>query len=289
MQASLSTQLLLPAVLGLIMFGMGLSLTRADFIRLLSEPKVVMAGVIGQVILLPVLALAVAKLTNLSPAMSVGLMILAACPGGTTSNIFSQLSGANLALSVSLTAATTIICVFTTPWLIEFSLTYFQLSQSVDFSLFTTSLSLLVIMLVPMTLGLYFRRRWENAALRLIKPFQRLSLIFLVVMIISISVQEFETLKQALGSMFWSTVGLNVIAIIAGLLLAVAVKADRANSLTLGIEIGIQNASLAILIALTFLKESELAIPAGVYGVTMYLGTGVLLFFLGKDKNVSNN
>jgi BASS family bile acid:Na+ symporter len=121
MTDSILTQIILPLVLALIMFGMGLSLTKQDFLELGKEPKPIAIGLFGQLLILPLLAYAIAVFFDLSEHLAVGIMILAACPGGTSSNILSHLARANLALSVSLTAVTTLICVVTTPLIISFA------------------------------------------------------------------------------------------------------------------------------------------------------------------------
>ncbi|MCC2607638.1 bile acid:sodium symporter family protein, partial [Planctobacterium marinum] len=272
MQDSVLTQVLLPAILAVIMFGMGLSLTRADFSRLWQTPKPIFVGLVGQILLLPILAWGIAVLFNLPAELAIGLMILAACPGGTTSNVISQLARANLALSVSLTAVTTLICVFTTPWIIQFAIQQFAADQVQSFSLLNTSLGLMLLTLLPVILGIAFRARWEQRALAIEGIFRKISLLFMVALIIAIVIQEIDMLLASFDQIFWATLVLNFAAIATGVWLAKLTGLALPEKVTLGIEVGIQNASMAILIAITFLSNPAYATSAGVYGVTMYIG-----------------
>ncbi|MFD2165283.1 bile acid:sodium symporter family protein [Thalassotalea euphylliae] len=287
MQASVFTEIMLPLALAFIMFGMGLGLQRQDFTRLSQSPKLVIAGLFGQIVLLPAIAFALVFVFSLPAEYAVGLIILAACPGGTMSNVLSQLAKANLALSITLTAFATLICIFTSPLLIVGSLQYFVPERANDVSLFNISLSILLITLVPVGLGMLMRVRFDKQAQRLLPYFQRLSMTFLVVMVIAIVVKEWQALNLVLASLFWSTLLLNVLATAVGVFLAVLAGGDLAGRLTLGIEVGIQNASMAMLIAISLLNYSELAVPAGIYGLTMYLGTGILLLVNKSAKRRS--
>ncbi len=284
MQASILTQLLLPAVLALIMFGMGLSLTRDDFTRLLKMPRAIALGLVGQILLLPGLALATAMAFGLSPELAIGLMILSACPGGTMSNVISHLSRANLALSVSLTAIATVVCVFTTPMIIQASVEWFAPGEGQSFSLLKTSIGLIFITLLPVLAGIWCRQRWVNGAMRWETFFRRFSLLFMLVMIVAIMIQERATLISSFDQVFWATLTLNLAAITVGVVLGKLFKLPFTEQLTLGIEVGIQNASMAILIAVTFIGSPAFATAAGVYGLTMYIGAGLLVLFAKRQR-----
>lgn len=279
MQESVLTQVLLPLILAVIMFGMGLSLTKDDFTRLWKTPKPIVVGLMGQVLVLPVLAWGVAIFFNLSPELAIGLMILAACPGGTMSNVISHLSRANLALSVSLTAVTTVICVFTTPWIIKFAITQFSSDGAQSFSLLQTSIGLIFITLFPVLLGIVVRAKWSEKALMVEPVFRRFSLIFMVAMIAAIVIDERDVLVEYFGQVFWATLSLNLVSVLVGVLIAKASGLVLRDQITLGIEVGIQNASMAMLIAISFLSNPALATSAGIYGLTMYIGAGVLVLW----------
>ncbi|MFT6990399.1 MAG: BASS family bile acid:Na+ symporter [Paraglaciecola sp.] len=278
MTDSILTQLIMPLVLALIMFGMGLSLTKQDFLELGKEPKPVIVGLLGQLLLLPILAYAVAILFGLSQHLAIGIMILAACPGGTSSNIISHLARANLALSVSLTAVTTIVCVFTTPLIIQFAINQFDNNSGESFSLLSTTLGLIFITLLPVLLGIFLRHKYPTQAIRSEPFFRRLATSFLIFMIIAITYQERENMLESLSHVLLPSITLNLVAIATGLILGIAFKLVKRDCVTLGIEVGVQNSGMAILIAVSFLDRPDYAIAAGVYGLAMYLGAGLLIF-----------
>jgi BASS family bile acid:Na+ symporter len=278
MTASFLTEIFMPFVLAMIMFGMGLSLTKYDFLELGKEPKPVIIGLFGQLILLPILAYGVALGFGLSEHLAVGIMILAACPGGTSSNIISHLARANLALSVSMTAVTTIVCVFTTPLIIQFAIEKFNTNPSESFSLVSTTIGLIMITLLPVLLGIFLRHKYPKPATRSEPFFRHLSTGFLLFMIIAISYQERDNLVQSFTLVAEAAISLNILAIITGLSLGLIFRLVKRDSVTLGIEVGVQNGSMAILIAVTFLNRPDYAITAGIYSIVMYLGAGLLIF-----------
>lgn len=277
MEASFFTQVLLPASLALIMFGMGLSLTIADFKRLLNTPRAVSLGLFGQMICLPLMAFLLCLAFSVEPHIAIGLMVLAACPGGTSSNLLSHIGRANLALSVSLTAITTVICVVSTPWLIKFSVDYFTILPDEPFSLLNTSLSLLVITLIPIVIGMSVRHFALDFANRTEAFFRHLSTLFLITMIILISIDEKEMIMNSFPDVFILTFTLNILATVVGVIIARLGRLNDNDAVTLGIEIGTQNATMSILISVSFLNNSEYAIASGVYGVTMYIGAFILI------------
>lgn len=289
MQESVLTQVLLPLILAVIMFGMGLSLIKEDFTRLWKTPKPIAVGLFGQILILPILAYAVAIVFGLSAELAIGLMILAACPGGTMSNVVSHLARANLALSVSLTAVTTVICVFTTPWIIKFAIEQFSDSGGESFSLLNTSLGLVVLTLLPVLLGIVVRAKWSDLALKIEPMFRKLALIFMIGMIGAIIIDERDVLIEFFGQVFWATLALNMGSIIIGILLGKVSGLAIRDQITLGIEVGIQNASMAMLIAITFLSDPALATSAGIYGLTMYIGAGLLALWSKKHNDAEKS
>ncbi|MDM7859600.1 bile acid:sodium symporter family protein [Alteromonas sp. ASW11-36] len=278
MEGSVLSQVVLPLVLSFIMFGMGMSLTRDDFSRLLRMPLAVVAGLVGQIILLPLLAFGLVLVLDLPVYLAIGIMVLAACPGGTTSNLFSHVARANLALSITLTAIATVICVFTTPFIVEFSLRYFEVKNQ-SFSVLDMTLKMIVLLLVPVLVGLFVRHKAPMFALRQEHLFRKLSVSFMLLMIAGISWQERDMLAQSFPNVFILTIALNVLATLMGVAIAKLVMLSKRDAITLGIEIGTQNATMAIIISLTFLADPTYSIACGVYGVTMYLGATALVFW----------
>ena len=276
MQASVLTEVLLPLALAFVMFGMGLTLTLSDFTRLLKAPKAVLTGFIGQIILLPMMALGLCFVFELPDYIAVGVMVLAACPGGTTSNLISHVAKANLALSVSLTAISTIACVFSTPFIIQFALDYFVKENTPDFSIIQTVIGLVGISIVPVTIGMTIRRFNSRFATKTESFFRQFSMYFMLLMIVGVLVSERNNLAESFESAFLVCLTLNLSSVLLGLGLAKLSNLAFKDSLTLAIEIGVQNAALAMLICITFLDAPDYAIAPGVYGVAMYIGPALL-------------
>lgn len=276
MQASVLTEVLLPLALAFVMFGMGLTLTLSDFTRLLKAPKAVLTGFIGQIILLPMMALGLCFVFELPDYIAVGVMVLAACPGGTTSNLISHVAKANLALSVSLTAISTIACVFSTPFIIQFALDYFVKENTPDFSIIQTVIGLVGISIVPVIIGMTIRRFNSRFATKTESFFRQFSMYFMLLMIVGVLVSERNNLAASFERAFLVCLTLNLSSVLLGLGLAKLSNLAFKDSLTLAIEIGVQNAALAMLICITFLDAPDYAIAPGVYGVAMYIGPALL-------------
>lgn len=276
MQASVLTEVLLPLALAFVMFGMGLTLTLSDFARLLKAPKAVLTGFIGQIILLPMMALGLCFVFDLPDYIAVGVMVLAACPGGTTSNLISHVAKANLALSVSLTAISTIACVFSTPFIIQFALDYFVKENTPDFSIIQTVIGLVGISIVPVILGMTIRCFNSRFATKTESFFRQFSMYFMLLMIVGVLVSERNNLAASFERAFLVCLTLNLSSVLLGLGLAKLSNLAFKDSLTLAIEIGVQNAALAMLICITFLDAPDYAIAPGVYGVAMYIGPALL-------------
>ncbi|UAL44497.1 bile acid:sodium symporter family protein [Shewanella inventionis] len=281
MTGSIITEILLPLALAFIMFGMGLSLTRFDFLRLWQTPAPIVTGFVGQIIALPLLALGICLAMELSTPMAIGLMILAACPGGTTSNVVSHLAKANLALSVSLTAISSIVCVFTAPFVIQFAVGYFANGAPIDVSLTSISLGLLVITLLPIVFGMLVRRYYREWAIKVEVYFRRFALVFLLLMIAGVVIQEHAIIVEAFNEVFIACLLLNFGAMLIGVLSAKWLSLSHKDGLTLAIEIGLQNSTMAMLISISLLQMPSYAVVAGVYSLTMYLGAGLLIAYAG--------
>ncbi|WP_445777272.1 bile acid:sodium symporter family protein [Shewanella sp.] len=279
MTGSIITEILLPLALAFIMFGMGLSLTRFDFLRLWQTPAPIVTGFFGQIIALPLLAFVICLAMDLPTPMAVGLMILAACPGGTTSNVVSHLAKANLALSVSLTAISSIVCVFSAPFVIQFAIGYFANEALIEVSLSSISLGLLVITLLPIVLGMLVRSYYRAWAIKVEVYFRRFAFVFLLLMIAGVVIQEHTIIVEAFNEVFLACILLNFGAMMIGGLSAKGLSLADKDGLTLAIEIGLQNSTMAMLICISLLNMPSYAVVAGVYSLTMYAGAGLLIAY----------
>lgn len=286
MTSSFFSQIILPISLMVIMFGMGLSLRLQDFARIVRFPKAVAVGLVGQLLLLPAVGFLIAAWLLQEPALAIGLVLLAACPGGTTSNLITHQARGDLALSVTLTAITSVLTIITIPFVAGLALQAFDKSGlTFELPVARMMLTLFVITLLPITLGMLFKARWHLLAARIEPAITIFGAVFLAILIVVISAEQGSALLTQITSAGPASLLLNLTMMVAGFLAArtFGLNADQSTSITL--EIGIQNSTLAILIATTVLGSSAMAIPAVVYSLTMYLtGGSVVLFRLYKRR-----
>ncbi len=279
--------LALPMMLAIIMFGMGMTLTPQDFSRVVRQPRAALIALFGQFLVLPGLALVVATLMDLSPPMQVGLMLIAACPGGAMSNLICHLACGNVALSISLTAVSSLLTLITIPIVVGLSLAIFGGGEAtIQMPVLQTILTLLGIVVVPVLMGMVVRGHAAAFAERSERHFSILSLAFMILLIIAIVLSERATLGSALVEVGPAVLLLNCLAVLAGLLLGLSANLPRRDVVTLCIEVGIQNSTLAILLALTVIGQASLAIPAGVYGLLMYASAFVLIAWARRSDAV---
>ena len=282
MEANATTQWLLPMALALIMFGIGLSLSGPDFKRIKQQPGVVLIGLCGQLLLMPAVALAIAFAMSLPASMAIGLLLLAACPGGTMSNVMSQLLKADLALSVTLTALSTIACVVTTPLLVQLAVTLFSNDTAPSFSMLSVSGGVLITTLIPVLLGMGVRHWQGPLAIRIEPWFQRFSLVFLCLLIVALISKEWELLRSSAPALLAACGILSIATSILGWGLGWAGHMTTSAKRTLCIEVGIQNAALAIVIALSFMQSSAYSVMPGLYGIIMYIAPAAIIALHSK-------
>ncbi|GIH28879.1 transporter [Acrocarpospora phusangensis] len=285
MQESVLTTILLPAALGLIMLGLGLSLTVADFTNVLARPKAVAIALVAQVLVLPAICFGLVSLFGLDPLLAVGMMLLAASPGGTTANLYSHLFGGDVALNISLTAVNSILAAFTLPVVVNLSLDHF-VGDSQDIGLQAGKvLQVFAIVLIPVAVGMLVRRWQQGFADRMEKPVRILSAVVLAGVIAGAIVQERERILDYLASVGLVAVLFSAISLTVGYWLPRLFQVERRQAIASGMEIGIHNSTLAITIALspTLLNNSTIAIPPAVYGVLMFLTTLVFGYLVRRN------
>jgi bile acid:Na+ symporter, BASS family len=267
---SVLTQVLLPIALGIVMLGLGLGLVVADFRRVLVFPRAVLIALVCQVVLLPVVCFALVVALDLSPALAVGMMLLAASPGGTTANLYSHLFGGNVALNVTLTAVNSVLAVFTLPIVVNLSLDHFLSGTGQVGLQFDKVVQVFAIVLVPVALGMLIRSRWRSFAERMQRPVRILSVAVLVLVILGAIVQERETLAESFASAGLAALVFNLISLTVGYFAPRLANVGRAESVAAAMEVGIHNGTLAIVIATTLLDSTEIAVPAAVYSLIMF-------------------
>lgn len=284
MQADVLTKVILPLSLFFIMFGMGLSLKPIDFKAVFKFPKAVAVGVVGQMILLPLAAFIIAIIFEVPPELAVGLMIIALAPGGATSNMFSYLFKGDVALSITLTAIVGLITPFTIPLVVALSMSYFSKGASTfELPLLKTIIQLLIITVVPVVLGMLFLAKWSVLANKIEKILKWFSVIFMFVIIGLITYKNKENLGQFYADVGLATIVLNVFVLVMAYYLAKWSKLSHAQSVTIGFEVGIQNGTLAMVVAGTLIGNTTMMIPAVTYGLLMFL-TGTIFGLLIKKK-----
>lgn len=279
-------QIFLPVSLAIIMFGMGLTLVIGDFIRIFTYPKAVLVGLINQIILLPIIGFSIVVLFKLSPTMATGVMILSLCPGGPTSNLITQVSRGNIGLSVTLTALASLITVFTIPVLLSEAIAYFTGNTGVviDLPVLQTMLQILVITVIPIAIGMIIRKRNEGFALRMEKPMRTASTILFVIIFLVIIIANKDNLVQAMKEVGLATLLLNLLTMGLGFLTAKLFVIAGNSQITITIESGIQNGTLAFVIATTILNNFEMGLPTGAYSIWMFITGGILMWRLGSKK-----
>lgn len=272
----------LPIALMIIMAGMGLTLTVADFRRVFVFPRAMLVGTAAQILLIPLLAFALVELLGPEPAIAVGLVIIAACPGGTTSNVFTFLAGGNVALSIVLTVIASLITIFTIPLFANLALDLYanvDAEAPVQLPVLDTIVQLSVIIIVPVALGMFVRARFEELAAwgeRFVSVFG------LVVLAVIIAVVVFQTRDQMLTLLAQagpSAVALNLGGIALGFLSSYIGGISHRDGLTIAIEVGIKNGTIGLMVTLTLLGDAEMAIPSAVYGVLMFAFGGLLAVY----------
>ncbi|MFD2350306.1 bile acid:sodium symporter family protein [Nonomuraea ferruginea] len=290
MQQSVLTTVMLPAALALIMFGLGLSLTLGDFARVATRPKAVIVALVAQVLVLPAACFGLVVLFGLDPLLAVGMMLLAASPGGTTANLYSHLFGGDVALNITLTAVNSVLAAFTLPVVVNLSLNHF-LGDGQDIGLQADKVvQVFAIVLVPVVIGMLVRRLSVRFADRMDKPVRILSALVLAAVIVGAIVQERERLGGYIAAVGLVALLFSVISLTVGYWLPRLFKVERRQAIASGMEIGIHNSTLAITIALSpsLLANSAMAVPPAVYGVLMF-GTTLVFGYLVRRRAASPN
>jgi len=263
----------LPASLFLIMFGLGLTLLVADFKRLVENPRATFLGVGLQMIVLPLVAFALANaLLRESPVMAMGLMILAACPGGATSNLITYLARGEMALSVTLTAISSFMAVITIPLIIRFSLGWFMgEGETIAPPILEMIGQVVAVTILPVSLGMFVRSRSEAFAEKAEKPMKILSSILLAVIVLGLVANQRDEIVGFFQEAGLATLLLNLIMLTLGFLTGAIARLPLTTRVSLSIEAGIQNGTLGIAIAAGILGNGQMAIAPAIYSLIIFL------------------
>ena len=281
------TQIFLPISLAIIMFGMGLTLMVSDFGRLFAYPKEVLVGLFNQLVFLPLIGFLIILLFDLNSSMAIGIMILSLCPGGPTSNLITQVARGNIGLSVTLTALASLITVFTIPIILSEAITYFtgETDVVIELPILQTMLQILLITVIPVSIGMVIRKKNEAFALRMERPMRIASTVLFIIIFLLVMIANKDLIVEAMKEVGLATLLLNLSTMALGYMTAKVFGIKGKSQISITIESGIQNGTLAFVIATTILNNVEMGLPTGAYSIWMFITGGILMWRLGGSKS----
>ncbi|RYG17731.1 MAG: bile acid:sodium symporter family protein [Caulobacteraceae bacterium] len=260
----------LPLALGIIMFGLGLDLTPADFVRVAKQPRAAAVALGCQLLVLPAICFALVLLFRLPPILAVGMLLLAASPGGTTANLYSHLFRGDVALNISLTAINSVIAVVTLPVITNLAIAWFQPGDLSVGLQFRKTLEVFLIVLAPVALGMTVRALKPGFASAMDKPVRIASVAILVLVIAGAAASSFDLLASNFLLLGGIATVFCILSLTVGYVVPRLLKIEKSQAVASAFEVGIHNATLAIVIAQGMLGQPEMSLPAAVYGVLMF-------------------
>ena len=271
--------------LAFIMFVLGLGLTGDDFVRVIKQPKDFFIGAFSQIIILPIVGLIIISIWPLTPELAIGLMIIAAAPGGATSNILTSFAKGDVALSISLTAVVSLICVFTIPFIIFMSLNFMnEETLQKDFNIFNAVKNVFLIVTVPVIIGMIFRKLLKKIAVVFEPIGRKISIFLFVLVLIGAILSERENVISYFTQAGIVTLFLNIFMMIIAFNLAKFFGSKEKQKRAITIECGLQNGTLAIVVATTVFGGGIYLIPAATYSLIMFATSLIFLYFVRKIK-----
>lgn len=260
----------LPIALGIIMFGLGLSLTPSDFVRVGRQPKAAAVALACQLLLLPAICFVLVLAFRLPPILAVGMMLLAASPGGTTANLYSHLFRGDVALNISLTAINSVIAVVTLPVIVNLAVAYFQPGDMKVGLQLTKTLEVFMIVLVPVALGMLVRGLKPGFAQAMDRPVRIASILILTLVILGAAASSLDVLLANFQALAGIVILFCLFSLGIGFAVPRLLKIERPQAIASAFEVGLHNATLAIVIAQSVLRSPEMTLPGAVYGVLMF-------------------
>ena len=280
--------IILPLSLVFIMFTLGLGLTIDDFKNIIREPKAFGLGILNQMFILPLVAFCIVLIFKLSNEMAVGIMILACCPGGVTSNIITKLAKGDTALSISFTALVSIISVITLPIIVGLSMQYFLASSAPEINILTLGLTMFLITTLPVILGLFVNTKYNDFSVSFLPIASKVSTFLFIIIVIGALASEWNLFITNLNTLAPAIITLIAVMLAIGYNSAKFFVLSKDKAITISIESGIQNATVGITIGGIILNQgtslSVLSLPSGVYGILMYLVCFPFIYWLIKNS-----
>ena len=273
-----------PICLALIMLGLGLGLSVKDFTRVLSAPKDCVVGFFSQLVILPIVALAIAIILDLSTPIAVGLMIIAAAPGGVTSNVLTKFAEGDVALSISLTAVVSLISIISVPFIVINSAEFLGLVISKDISITGIALKMALVVTVPVIIGMIIRAFAENFISSKINIINKLTGWLFVIVFAAIWIEEKDNVLNYLAQAGLAVLILNVVMMLIAYFIAKKFVSGIAQQKCIALECGLQNGTLAVFVATLMFDDITYVIPTAAYALTMYI-TGFIFIYILKKSN----
>jgi len=272
---------IVPICIFFIMMGMGMSLTLNDFKRVLKYPKAVSIGLINQLLILPIIGFVLASIMSLEPEYAIGVMLLVMCPGGTTSNMFTHIAKGDVALSVTMTAIASILTVFSIPIVLNLSLTHFM-GEGNEFSLpiIKTMVNLMSLTILPISIGMLVNRFLPTLAKSAQAYVSRFGIIFLTLLIIFLTYVQKDMFVSALISVGPVSLLLNVSTMMLGYFSAKWFKLNMAQKTSITLEVGLQNSTLSLFMALSLLANYKMSFVPAIYTLIMFFTAGLFIQIL---------
>ena len=273
-----------PICLALIMLGLGLGLKGEDFIRILKTPKDFFIGFFSQLVILPIVALCVALILNLSAPLAVGLMIIAAAPGGVTSNVLTKFANGDVALSISLTAVVSLISIISVPFVVINSAEFLGVVVSKDISMTGIALKMALVVTVPVIIGMIIRGFAENFISSKINIINKLTGWLFIIVFAAIWIEEKDNILNYLAQAGLAVLILNVVMMLIAYFIAKKFVSGIAQQKCIALECGLQNGTLAVFVATLMFDDIAYVIPTAAYALTMYI-TGFIFIYILKKSN----
>ena len=277
------TDVILPLALAFIMFVLGLGLTGADFLRVVKQPRDFFVGFFSQIILLPIIAFLLIKIWPIAPELAIGVMIIAAAPGGVTSNLLTSFAKGDVALSISLTAIISLICVFTIPFIVLTSVDLLDVSGvDPNISLVSMSRDMFLIVTVPVILGMLLRKIFYGITSKLEPIVKKISIILFILVLLGAIAAERENVASYFAQAGLITLVLNVVMMIVAYYVAQLLASGTKQKKCITIECGLQNGTLAIFVATSIFGGGMYVIPAATYSLIMFATSLIFVYLVKK-------
>jgi len=273
-----------PLALALIMLGLGMSLTIQDFLRVLKVPKDFLVGFICQLILLPIVAFLLIKLLNTPTELALGVMLIAAAPGGVTSNVLTKFAKGDVALSITLTAVISLISIISVPFIVFLSIDLLNIDFiTKEFSMLGISLKMFFVVTIPVIIGMIVRHYAPDVIIRNVLTIQRLSIFLFALVFVAIYIEEWNNIINFIMRAGIIALTLNILMMVIGFYIAKFFASGVAQQRCISLECGLQNGTLAVFVATQLFDEMIYMVPTAAYALIMMLTSIIFLFIIKKN------